>query len=390
MYWSNLAELKLDNAEANNEITQLRKESSEADEVMMKLTNVIENYSRNKFKKERKEKTVGGRPEWNEFSAQLVCELLILGVAPRAIPGTIVAHYELITGTPPKCAPSIKFIRECRDVLRVVIETLTAIELGNNPDWKQVFTNGTSRRQKPFTALLIGIAKDGGRIDPIIISSCIMASDETAETTFEACCEKVSPLRSIFCNLLTLTVVLCKSHLPILCQILSLKHRLRDMRDAIQARWPGQLELLANLPHEDAIDLKKLEKSWFTTDNCSTARKEQRLAIERLKCRGQNCWHHQGCTWLNATEKAADKYLTPILKTHLDECDSTLRVKMFFWHFVARTTRAFLSAQIILKDLARHILYTCASITRRIPSSMLLVVVVRVFMQYSRRLFHYI
>ena len=36
-----------DNAKANDEITQLRKESSEADEVIKKLTNVIENYLQN-------------------------------------------------------------------------------------------------------------------------------------------------------------------------------------------------------------------------------------------------------------------------------------------------------------------------------------------------------
>ena len=120
-----------------------------------------------------------------------MCKLLILGVAQRAISGTIVAHYELIPGTPPECESSIKFIRECRDVLHVVIETLTAIELGDNPDWKQVFTDRTSRRHKPFTVLLIGITKDDGHNDPIILSSRIMVSDETTETTFEACCEKV-------------------------------------------------------------------------------------------------------------------------------------------------------------------------------------------------------
>jgi hypothetical protein len=71
-----------------------------------------------------------------QISDQLVCKLLILGVAPIAICGTIVAHYELITGTPTECEPYIKFICECWDVLRVLIETLTAIELGNNSDWK--------------------------------------------------------------------------------------------------------------------------------------------------------------------------------------------------------------------------------------------------------------
>ena len=129
-------------------------------------------------------------PKWNNFSAQLVYELLIFGVTLGAILGTIIARYELITGTPPECEPSINFMCECRDVLYVVIKTLTTTELGNNPDWKQVFTNRTSRQQKLFTALLIGIAKDGGYINPIILGSCIMASDETTDTTFEACCEK--------------------------------------------------------------------------------------------------------------------------------------------------------------------------------------------------------
>ena len=51
-----------------------------------------------------------------------------------------------------------------------------------------------------------------------------------------------------------------ESHLTTTSQILSLKNRLRDMREAMQAKWPERPELLTNLPHEDSIDLKKLEK----------------------------------------------------------------------------------------------------------------------------------
>ena len=45
-----------DSVKANDELIHLGKEHSEADEVMKKLRNIIENYLQNKFKKEQTRK----------------------------------------------------------------------------------------------------------------------------------------------------------------------------------------------------------------------------------------------------------------------------------------------------------------------------------------------
>ena len=118
-------------------------------------------------------------------------------------------------------------------------------------------------------------------------------SDETAVTTFEAVNDK----------------------------ILALKHRLIRLREIDVELYPDDADLLAEIPDPTGIDLSKLDEAWFTTDNCATARKVQRLAEEDLNCCGQNCGHHLRATWTNAMEKETNKFLTPIVRTSLDEYD---------------------------------------------------------------------
>ena len=44
-----------------------------------------------------------------------------------------------------------------------------------------LWTNATTRRQIPFTALIIGVLAESGDIDPVVILSCIFMEDETSE-----------------------------------------------------------------------------------------------------------------------------------------------------------------------------------------------------------------
>ena len=77
----------------------------------------------------------------------MVCELLVLGVPPTVIPGIIVMMNKSLLGSSPKEVPSASFSRECRDVVRIVCETITAMRLASTDDWKQLFTDATTRRQ---------------------------------------------------------------------------------------------------------------------------------------------------------------------------------------------------------------------------------------------------
>ena len=136
-----------------------------------------------------------GGGSWDENAVKLVCELLVLGVPPSVIPGTIVLMYESLLGKSLKQVPSASFARECWDVVRIVCETLTAMRLASSDDWKQLFTDATARRQQLFQTLIIGLGTNDKVVDPIIVSSCIFFKDESYETTFDSIKGKILGLK---------------------------------------------------------------------------------------------------------------------------------------------------------------------------------------------------
>ena len=135
------------------------------------------------------------------------------------------------------------------------------MKLAESPCWRQVFTDATTKRQQSFQTLIIGIETNDSAIDPVVISSCIFLEDESAKTTFASITNK----------------------------ILALKDRLISLRAIVKELYPNNQDLLDATPSEDGITIAKLEKAWFNTDNCSAARKLQRLAEEAWKSKGQNC-----------------------------------------------------------------------------------------------------
>ena len=76
----------------------------------------------------------------------LICELLIIGIPPRAIPSIIYNLYETLTGVETIEVPSVSFIRQCRTVVQVVGENIAAWKLADADSWHQIFTDATSRR----------------------------------------------------------------------------------------------------------------------------------------------------------------------------------------------------------------------------------------------------
>ena len=83
-------------------------------------------------KRKRKGKQGGGR-SWDKYVVQMVPGLLILGVPPNVIPGTIMRMYESLLGEMPSSVLSDTFVRECRDVVRIVCETRISMKLANSP-----------------------------------------------------------------------------------------------------------------------------------------------------------------------------------------------------------------------------------------------------------------
>jgi len=106
--------------------------------------------------------------------------------------------YETLYKEEPDELPSVNFVRECRVFVEVMGETLTAIKLANAPEWLQLWTNATTRRQIPFTALIIGVLAESGDIDPVVISSCIFVEDETSEMQVDDIVKKITQSHDLF------------------------------------------------------------------------------------------------------------------------------------------------------------------------------------------------
>lgn len=137
----------------------------------------------------------GGSRQWPAWVVLLICELLVHGTAPTAIPNNIQTLYTTLYGKAPEELPSVNYVRECRVVVEVMCETMAAIKLAESSEWGQLFTDGTSRRQISFTALIVGVLSDAGNMNPIVISSCIFSDDETSQSIVDAILDKV-----ITCN----------------------------------------------------------------------------------------------------------------------------------------------------------------------------------------------
>ena len=86
----------------------------------------------------------------------------------------------------------MNYVRQCRVLIQIIGETITAMKLAACPDWMQIFFDATTWRQIPFSAVMISLMGDEpGSFDPIIVSSCVIMWDETSERQVEGITDKV-------------------------------------------------------------------------------------------------------------------------------------------------------------------------------------------------------
>ena len=144
-----------------------------------------------KIKKERPVGRRGGGKRWPVHIVLLICEMLVNGTHPKAVRENIQTSCAAFTGVEAKELPSVNFVRECRTVLQNLNETLSAFRLGNADTWHQAFIDGTTRRQISFRNLVVALMEDG-KLDPVIISSCMCVKNETSERCVQSIIETVS------------------------------------------------------------------------------------------------------------------------------------------------------------------------------------------------------
>jgi hypothetical protein len=99
----------------------------------------------------------GGGRQWPPWVVQVICELLVKGTSPAAVPAAMQTMYQMLTGETLDELPSVSFVWSCRVVVEVIGETIAATKLADAPSWNQLWTDGTTRRQIPFTALVMGL-----------------------------------------------------------------------------------------------------------------------------------------------------------------------------------------------------------------------------------------
>ena len=75
---------------------------------------------------------------------------------------------------------------------------MAAIKLGNVDIWEQIPTNATSQQQLSLQCLIISILSADGKIDTIIVPSCIYLDDKISETTVDRLFNKVGEHHFLF------------------------------------------------------------------------------------------------------------------------------------------------------------------------------------------------
>ena len=98
----------------------------------------------------------------------LICEMLVNGTHPSAVPANIQTSCAAFTGVEADELPSVNFVCECRVVLQNLNKTLSALRLGSADTCHQVFIDGTSRRKIAMQNLFVALMEDV-HLDAVIV-----------------------------------------------------------------------------------------------------------------------------------------------------------------------------------------------------------------------------
>jgi hypothetical protein len=139
-------------------------------------------------------RTKGGSNCWPTWVVLMICELLINGTEPATVPINIQTIYETLYNEEPVELPSVNFVRKCRVVVEVMCESMAVIKVTSSSEWGQLWTDATTRRQIPFTALIVGLIGNDGNLDPVVISSCKFMEDERSQSQVDGIVKKVNAL----------------------------------------------------------------------------------------------------------------------------------------------------------------------------------------------------
>ena len=135
-----------------------------------------------------------------------------------------------------------------------ITKTLAAMKLGFAREYKQLFMDGTNRRQNPIQNAIVRYLGENG-YETVSVDTAIIAEDETAECLSG-----------------------CIEHTFNKCGDL-----LESWRSVAERMYPNRPYILAGIPTRGNVTLVKLGKGGtIITDGCSTARKHRRLLKNKI------------------------------------------------------------------------------------------------------------
>jgi hypothetical protein len=101
-----------------------------------------------------------GGARWPLWVMEVCCELLVSGLPPLAIPSSIGTLFTTLYGEEPKKIPSLYYVCQCWVLVKIISETITAMNLAACPNWAEIFFDTTTHRQVPFSAVNISLMGD--------------------------------------------------------------------------------------------------------------------------------------------------------------------------------------------------------------------------------------
>ena len=179
-------------------------------------------------------------------------EQLVNGTPPTAIPANLVSDEAYLVPFLEVHVPAVDFCRRMRGELRIVTETLAALQIATAVNWRQLFTDGTSRRQTALLTAIIAIDGPDGNLLPLVLRGAFIATGETSEQQVADIIGKAIERGGA---------------------------KLKLLRATFEELFPGAAH---NIPDDGEMDIAKLAGGAATSDNCNGALKVKRLLVEAV------------------------------------------------------------------------------------------------------------
>lgn len=153
-----LKDMKVQLGELKDELSEESHARASVERQLVEETKLREKLERMKtiwmhIKREKPIGRKGGAARWPVHVVLLICELLVNGTPPSAVPPNIQTMSAAFNGCEASELPTVDYVRKCRTVVENLNLMLGAHRLGSAATWHQLFTDGTTRRQIAFQNL---------------------------------------------------------------------------------------------------------------------------------------------------------------------------------------------------------------------------------------------